>query len=152
MTLRTVSLVGLAQAMLLLAGSVAAAAPEVPATPVQRRMAITIDDLPWATLGDETPPQMAVYHARLIAALREARAPVIGFVNEGKLISANKVDTSRVHMLRDWLDAGLDLGNHTQNHADLHAVREAEQGRFGPTTPAVDLGSIQPSLGVYQFF
>ena len=122
MTLRTVCLVGFVQAMLLLAGSVAAATPAVPATLVQRRIAVTIDDLPWATLGDETPPQMSVYHARLIAALREAKAPVIGFVNEGKLISANKVDTSRVHMLRDWLDAGLDLGNHTQNHADLHAV------------------------------
>jgi hypothetical protein len=47
---------------------------------------------------------------------------VIGFVNEGKLVSAGRVDTTRVHLLRDWLDAGADLGNHTQEHADLHAV------------------------------
>jgi peptidoglycan/xylan/chitin deacetylase (PgdA/CDA1 family) len=32
------------------------------------------------------------------------------------------VDTARVHLLRDWLDAGADLGNHGQDHADLHAV------------------------------
>jgi peptidoglycan/xylan/chitin deacetylase (PgdA/CDA1 family) len=93
-----------------------------PGQPVERRIAITIDDLPWATLGDETPPTMAGYHAKLMAALKAGGAPVVGFVNEGKLVSNGKVDTARVHMLRDWLDAGTTLGNHTQNHADLHAV------------------------------
>ena len=99
--------------------AVAAAAPD---KPVERRIAITIDDLPWATLGDATPPTLAEYHARLMAALKAGNAPVAGFVNEGKLVSGGKVDTARVHLLRDWLDAGAELGNHTQNHADLHAV------------------------------
>jgi peptidoglycan/xylan/chitin deacetylase (PgdA/CDA1 family) len=99
-----------------------AATPAVPDKPVERRIAITIDDLPWATLGDEAPPTLAEYHARLMAALKAGGAPVTGFVNEGKLVSHGKVDTSRVHLLRDWLDAGATLGNHTQNHADLHAV------------------------------
>jgi hypothetical protein len=36
--------------------------------------------------------------------------------------------------------------------ANLRPVREAEQARFGPTTPDVDRGAPQASFGVYQFF
>jgi peptidoglycan/xylan/chitin deacetylase (PgdA/CDA1 family) len=111
----------LAACLLLPAAAFATTAP-APAKPVERRIAITIDDLPWATLGDETPPTLLEYHAKLMAALKAGRAPVTGFVNEGKLVSGGKVDTARVHLLRDWLSAGADLGNHTQDHADLHAV------------------------------
>lgn len=84
------------------------------------RIAITIDDLPWAQLGEggEFPPQ----HAQLVRAIAEAKAPVTGFVNEIKLESGGKVLPERERMLRDWLDAGADLGNHTYAHVDLHAV------------------------------
>jgi hypothetical protein len=37
-------------------------------------------------------------------------------------------------------------------HANLRGVSEPEQAQLGPTTPPVDLGSLQPSFGVYQFF
>lgn len=87
-----------------------------------RQIAVTIDDLPWAMLGDATPATLAQFHPRLIAAMKETGIPLIGFVNEGKLVSGDKVDTSRVHLLSDWVDAGFDLGNHTYSHADLHAV------------------------------
>ena len=107
---------------LLAAASHAATVPEAAKPAIERRIAITIDDLPWATLGDETPATLAPYHAKLMAAIKAGGAPVVGFVNEGKLVSGGKVDTARVHLLRDWLDAGATLGNHTQNHADLHAV------------------------------
>ncbi len=36
--------------------------------------------------------------------------------------------------------------------ATLRGVSEAEQARFGPATPAADIGSPQASFGVYQFF
>jgi len=111
-------------AALTLMGPVMASAHEEPQSEPapKREIAITIDDLPWATLGEETPATLAVFHPRLIAAMKKADAPVTGFVNEGKLVSGGKVDTARVHLLKDWLDAGLDLGNHTYSHADLHAV------------------------------
>ena len=109
-------------ALLVVPAFAATPAPAKPDKPVERRIAITIDDLPWATLGDATPATLAEYHARLMAALKAGNAPVVGFVNEGKLVSGGKVDTARVHLLRDWLDAGATLGNHTQNHDDLHVV------------------------------
>ncbi|HEY8077118.1 MAG TPA: POTRA domain-containing protein [Labilithrix sp.] len=34
----------------------------------------------------------------------------------------------------------------------LRGVSEAEQARFGPATPNADVGAVQLSLGVYQFF
>ena len=112
-------------ATLVLLASPAAIAIESADTPAKaplRQIAVTIDDLPWATLGDATPATLAQFHPRLIAAMKEAGIRLIGFVNEGKLVSGGKVETSRVHLLKDWVDAGFDLGNHSYSHADLHAV------------------------------
>jgi peptidoglycan/xylan/chitin deacetylase (PgdA/CDA1 family) len=107
-----------------LALSAAAGACEPP--PIDRRIAITIDDLPWASLGDQAPhvppARMLEHHARLMAALKSADAPVTGFVNEGKLEVDGQAVPERLQMLRDWLDAGAELGNHTHGHTDLHAA------------------------------
>jgi len=46
--------------------------------------------------------------------------PAIGFVNERKLQPGGSVDPRRVALLQQWLDAGLELGNHTFSHTDLH--------------------------------
>ncbi len=94
-----------------------------PAIPViDRRVAITFDDVPWVMLRDQPPANLAVKHARLIASLKQAAVPVIGFVNEGLLYSGNTLRPERVQMLTDWLDAGFELGNHTRWHSDLSAV------------------------------
>lgn len=114
----------LAATLVLLASPAAIAieSADTPAKAPSRQIAVTIDDLPWATLGDATPATLAQFHPRLIAAMKEAGIRLIGFVNEGKLVSGGKVETSRVHLLKDWVDAGFDLGNHSYSHADLHAV------------------------------
>jgi peptidoglycan/xylan/chitin deacetylase (PgdA/CDA1 family) len=101
--------------LLLLSSAVGAAEPN-------RRIAITIDDLPWARLDGITPPDLQARHRSLIAALKQADVPVVGFVNENKLEVEGQVDAQRLAMLDDWLDAGYELGNHTYSHADLHGV------------------------------
>ncbi|MFC3550427.1 polysaccharide deacetylase family protein [Lysobacter cavernae] len=87
-----------------------------------RRIAITIDDLPWQRIERTPAAQLPVRHAQLMAALKQADAPGTGFVNEGKLEVDGQLQPERVAMLRDWLDAGYELGNHTYGHLDLHAV------------------------------
>lgn len=87
-----------------------------------RRIAVTIDDLPWARLDGITPPDLQARHRRLIDALKRADVPVVGFVNENKLEVDGQVNPQRLAMLDDWLDAGYELGNHTYSHADLHVV------------------------------
>jgi peptidoglycan/xylan/chitin deacetylase (PgdA/CDA1 family) len=87
-----------------------------------RRIAITFDDVPWVMLRNAPPADMAAKHARLIASLKQAGVPAIGFVNEGLLYADNTLRPERVRMLEDWLDAGFALGNHTRWHSDLNAV------------------------------
>jgi peptidoglycan/xylan/chitin deacetylase (PgdA/CDA1 family) len=104
-----------ALALLCLAGVAHAAEPD-------RRIALTIDDLPWQRLDERAEPELAARHAQLIAALKQADVPVVGFVNEAKLEVDGQVQPARVQMLRDWRDAGFELGNHTFGHVDLHAM------------------------------
>lgn len=87
-----------------------------------RRIALTMDDLPWQRLEQREEPELAERHAQLLAGLRAAQVPVVGFVNEAKLEQDGQLQPVRVQMLRDWLDAGFELGNHTRGHVDLHAV------------------------------
>ncbi len=104
-----------ALALLCIAGFAHAAEPD-------RRIALTIDDLPWQRLGERAEPELDAQHAQLIAALKQTGVPVVGFVNEGKLEVNGQVQPARVQMLRDWLGAGFELGNHTYSHVSMHAV------------------------------
>ena len=70
-------------------------------------VAVTFDDLP-------ANPAIA---PRLLRAIVRARVPAIGFVNENKLTSDAHID-----VLKHWHAAGLDLGNHTYSHRDLHVI------------------------------
>ena len=97
-----------------------------PAAP-ERAVAVTFDDLPAVSVVRLDQTQRMKLTAGLLAAIRRHRVPAIGFVNEGKLAdSAGTVDPAAVALLRSWLDAGLELGNHTWSHPDLHRVPLAE--------------------------
>jgi peptidoglycan/xylan/chitin deacetylase (PgdA/CDA1 family) len=87
-----------------------------------RRIAITIDDLPWQSMGAALANDWAPWHDKLIAQLKQADAPVTGFVNEQKLEVDGRVDPARLAMLQDWLEAGFDLGNHSYAHQSLHDI------------------------------
>lgn len=90
---------------------------------IDRRIAVTIDDLPWQQAVISTPAQVAVWHPRLIAQLRKARVPIIGFVNESQLEIDGRVSPARVAMLGDWLDAGFELGNHPTRRLGRCGIR-----------------------------
>jgi peptidoglycan/xylan/chitin deacetylase (PgdA/CDA1 family) len=113
---------------LLLSHSAASAESKV--QPIDRRMTITIDDLPWVASDDghwedqnaNDARRIKKHHKQLIAAMKKNTVPVIGFVNEGKLYASGALQKNRVVMLNDWLKAGLELGNHTYGHLSLHEV------------------------------
>lgn len=108
-------------ALLLAVLSAPARAAEAPA----RRMAITIDDLPIAQISQHTPAQQETITVRILAALAAHRAPAVGFVNTGKLEVAGAIDPAREALLKRWLAAGVELGNHTRTHPSLHQVEPA---------------------------
>lgn len=84
-----------------------------------REIAVTFDDLP-AVEG--TLAQQRDVTRKLLASLRAHGVPAIGFVNEGKLFVRGEMD-ARTALLRQWLDAGHRLGNHTFSHVDITQVR-----------------------------
>ncbi|HVF43484.1 MAG TPA: polysaccharide deacetylase family protein [Pyrinomonadaceae bacterium] len=83
---------------------------------VNRRVAVTFDDLP-APQGELE--DMRGITSRLLASLRRNGVPVVGFVNEGKLYQRRGETDERIELLRAWLDAGAELGNHTFTHINL---------------------------------
>jgi peptidoglycan/xylan/chitin deacetylase (PgdA/CDA1 family) len=87
-----------------------------------REVAVTIDDLPTiSVLGNDLEAAQHTTTA-LLAALARNQMPAIGFVNEAKLRTDGQVDRRRVALLRQWLDAGFELGNHTFSHVDFHST------------------------------
>jgi peptidoglycan/xylan/chitin deacetylase (PgdA/CDA1 family) len=105
---------------------VAAAALPQPRAP-ERVVAVTFDDLPATAAGvvanDVT--SLEELTRKLLAAVRKHSIPAVGFVNEGKLFEdgAGPRDVEgRTRLLRLWLDAGLELGNHTYSHRDLNTM------------------------------
>jgi len=82
------------------------------ATPV----AITFDDLPALSL-DRSTAYLKATTTKLLADLTRDHVPAIGFVNEIKLEGDDK--PQRVALLTQWLNAGMDLGNHSYSHVSL---------------------------------
>ena len=68
---------------------------------IDRRIAITINDLPWQARGEPQAGDCTVWHRKLIAQMKQADAPIIGFVNEQKLEMDGKVDPARLATLAD---------------------------------------------------
>lgn len=97
-----------------------ALAHRLPAATPSRRIAVTIDDGPAVGVGRELEPFL-----RIADALREAfvaeKVPAIMFVNERQLHVDGQRD-ARIAVLQRWLEAGLDLGNHTYSHPNLGEV------------------------------
>jgi len=93
-------------------------AEQAPAAP--RHVAITFDDLPGVSL-QSTVANLDVINARLLATLRIERVPTVGFVNE-RGVDVDGERDARGAILRRWLDAHMELGNHTFSHPDLNTM------------------------------
>ncbi|MCA1615112.1 MAG: polysaccharide deacetylase family protein [Acidobacteria bacterium] len=92
-----------------------ALAAQAAAQAARREVAVTFDDLP-APQGDLE--DMRRITSRLLESVKRNGVPAVGFVNEGKLYRRGETD-ARTELLRAWLDAGLELGNHTFSHLNL---------------------------------
>jgi peptidoglycan/xylan/chitin deacetylase (PgdA/CDA1 family) len=89
--------------------------------PTARRMVLTYDDLP-ANIYRDSDEAVSRITRDLAAGLTRHGIPAIGFVNETKLYRDGALDPARVAHLETWIDAGLELGNHSFSHPDLHST------------------------------
>src|SRR5687767_11449664 len=91
----------------------------------ERSVAVTFDDLPAISVVPDDVASLAELTRQLLAAVRRHDIPAVGFMNEGKLfVEGAPADdvTARTALLRLWVDAGLELGNHTYSHRDLNRI------------------------------
>jgi peptidoglycan/xylan/chitin deacetylase (PgdA/CDA1 family) len=90
-----------------------------------RTVAITIDDLPVVSTRRDIENRREITK-KLLAHIKHAKVPAIGFVNENKLYAGENRDENQIDLLRMWLDAGLELGNHTYSHRSLNTIPLAD--------------------------
>ena len=84
-------------------------------------IAVTIDDLPVVTTQRTLEARRDITK-RLLGHIKKAKVPAIGFVNENKLYRDGKPVEEEIALLKMWLDAGLELGNHTFSHRSADAI------------------------------
>ena len=102
------------------------ASPAEPAgngTDASRQVVITIDDLP-KIMGSDTIESATQVTAKIVAALARHQAPALGFVIGRQVFMEDQVD-ARLDLLRQWLDAGSDLGNHSFSHPSFNSMDPA---------------------------
>jgi peptidoglycan/xylan/chitin deacetylase (PgdA/CDA1 family) len=88
----------------------------------ERKVAITIDDLPYA--GGVVDTKAEVANRKLLAGLQSHHLPVTGFV-----IQKGAESASGIGILKAWIELGFDLGNHTYSHPDINvlSIEQIEQ-------------------------
>ncbi|MEQ1763258.1 MAG: polysaccharide deacetylase family protein [Pyrinomonadaceae bacterium] len=88
---------------------------------VERTISVTIDDLPVVVTQSDVAKRRDITR-KLLAHVKKAKVPAIGFVNENKLYGDGKRNKEQIALLKMWLDAGLELGNHTFSHRSADAI------------------------------
>jgi len=86
----------------------------------QKKVCFTIDDLPVVSYSISDSAFQRALTTDLLNKLSEHQIPAIGFVNEFKLYTDANVNPFQVSLLKQWVDANLELGNHTYSHLDYN--------------------------------
>jgi len=108
--------------LILLVGLATSARAQTPT----RTMAVTIDDLPYVRMGEaEYLPSARTATAKILSTLKKHKVPAVGFVNEFQLDFGNQRE-ARIALLREWVNSGMVLGNHTYSHPDFNQLTVAQ--------------------------
>ena len=84
-----------------------------PAAAKSGKVALTFDDLPALTLLQDQP-YVNYLNTMILRSLARHHIPATGFVNESKLDEIDR--RQQIAILKSWLNAGKNLGNHTFSH------------------------------------
>lgn len=94
----------------------------LPAFGQPRTIAITFDDLPYAQDDRDDLALEQKTTVNMVAAVRKHHVPSVAFVNENKIIWHQGQIDAHVALLNQWMDAGVELGNHNFGHMGLSAT------------------------------
>jgi peptidoglycan/xylan/chitin deacetylase (PgdA/CDA1 family) len=124
----------------------------LPQNITERQIAITIDDLPIGGSNKIDYSLKLKITQKLTEKLAKYRVPAIGFVNEVKLYENDTISGRLTALLKYWVDAGLELGNHTFSHPDYNKstiesfAEEIRKGEIITNT------IYKPAKGVIRYF
>lgn len=89
----------------------------------KKKVCFSLDDLPLVNYGISDSSYQQSLTNKIIASLNKNKIPAIGFVNEMKLYDKNNSAISwQIKLLNQWVDNGLELGNHTYSHPDYNTL------------------------------
>ena len=117
----------------------------------KRTMAVTIDDLPYVNRpGGPYVANAQKVTTKILTALKKHKAPAVGFVNE-HTVDVSDDRAGRVALLKQWVESGMVLGNHTYSHPDYNRLTIAQ---FEEEITKGDVVSRQlmKSRGPYQLY
>jgi len=83
----------------------------------RREVAVTVDDLPLVNAGTDDPAARTAMVRQLAGAFQADHIPVTAFV-----VGRNTRSPGGEDLLKVWMDAGVELGNHTGTHTSLHQM------------------------------
>jgi peptidoglycan/xylan/chitin deacetylase (PgdA/CDA1 family) len=89
-----------------------------------KKICITVDDLPAVTYNSTIGKLDREITSKLITTFDRYSIPAIGFVVEGQLYKGGTLDSTKLEILEMWLENGYDLGNHTYSHYDYNIVND----------------------------
>lgn len=94
-----------------------------PADTATRRVAVTFDDVPrqGGAMGCDDPAAVLEMNSRLVSLLESRAVPATAFVTGVNACGPDAAEHLR-RALEVWLDAGMELGNHTWSHPDIDDV------------------------------
>ncbi len=92
-----------------------------------RQIVISVDDLPCTNCGSSE--NAVLVNEKLLSHFQEFNVPAIGFVNEGKMFKNEEIDSLQHNILVSWLEAGLELGNHTYSHMDINGSKHIDYAK-----------------------
>ena len=88
----------------------------------RRQVAVTFDDLPFTgDRGNADVNAIREFTSKLLTTLTSNKVPAIGFVNE-RFLQREGEREARTAILKMWVDAGFELGNHTYAHPSLYKM------------------------------
>ena len=117
----------------------------------KRTIAVTIDDVPYVSYGNGPYLKHArVATAKILSTLKKHNAPAVAFVNEDKLGDGPE-RKERIALLREWVDAGMILGNHTYSHPDFNRLT-VEQFEDEIVKGEVVTRQLMRTRGPYQLY
>ena len=129
--------------LLTFAGSVRAQTPA-------RTMAVTFDDLPYVNFsGGPYVERGRAATDKILSTLKKHNAPAVAFVNEGKLAGDDR--KARINLLRQWVNSGAILGNHTYSHPDFNRLT-VEQFENQITSGEIVTRELMRSHAPYQLY